>query len=81
VRPGRHRRRSISIVARRDERRACVEVSDDGPGFGAAVIPHGRGPALIRDRLGLLYGNDALLSVTSQRGQTTVAISVPASHV
>jgi sensor histidine kinase YesM len=70
---------SISIVARRDADRLSVEVTDDGPGFDAAVLPEGHGLALVRDRLGFLYGKAAELSVSSQPGRTTIAIVVPAS--
>ena len=67
----------VAVSARREDNRVRVEVSDDGPGFDAGSIPEGHGLALIRDRLRLLYGGDAALSVSSHPGHTTVAIVVP----
>jgi LytS/YehU family sensor histidine kinase len=70
---------SVSIVARRQGEQVFVEVTDDGPGFEESTMPDGHGLALIRDRLALLYGQDARLSVSSRPGRTTVGIVVPAS--
>jgi two-component system sensor histidine kinase AlgZ len=70
---------SVSIVARREGDRVRVEVTDDGPGFDEGAMPEGHGLALIRDRLELLYGKDATLSVSSRPGQTIIGIVVPAS--
>jgi signal transduction histidine kinase len=70
----------VSIVARREGKRVRVEVTDDGPGFDPDTVPAGHGLALIRDRLELLFHNDAGLSVSSHPGATTVAIVVPASN-
>jgi signal transduction histidine kinase len=70
---------SLSIGARRQGDRVRVEVVDDGPGFDEGARPDGHGLALVRDRLRLLHGDAAALSVSSRPGHTTVAIVVPAS--
>ena len=69
---------SVSVTARREDGRVRVEVIDDGPGFDADSIPEGHGLALIRERLRLLYHGDAMLSVGSTPGRTTIGIVVPA---
>jgi sensor histidine kinase YesM len=69
---------SLSVSAHRADGRVCIEITDDGPGFDAGAIREGHGLALIRDRLALLHGGDARLSVRSQSGKTTIALIVPA---
>jgi LytS/YehU family sensor histidine kinase len=72
---------SVSITGQRADGRLRVEVTDDGPGFNASTIPDGHGLALIRARLSMLYGDQAALTVSSQRGRTTVAMDIPVSDV
>ena len=57
----------------------AVTVADTGLGFGkAATAGTGIGLSNIRERLALLYGNKASLSITETAGGgTTVTITVP----
>jgi LytS/YehU family sensor histidine kinase len=57
----RQRGASIRVTARRDGDRLVIEVSDDGPGFGDAVIVPGHGLHELRARLDALYGDRARL--------------------
>jgi sensor histidine kinase YesM len=70
---------AVLITGVRTNGRLRVEVTDDGPGFDAAMIPDGHGLALIRARLSLLYDAQASFSVTSQAGRTTVVMDLPAA--
>ena len=57
----------------------AVSVADTGLGFGkAATAGTGTGLANIRDRLKLLYGNRASMTVTAnQPSGTVVTLTVP----
>lgn len=52
---------SIRITARRDGDRLVIEVTDDGPGFGADVWVPGHGLHELRARLDAVYGDRARL--------------------
>ena len=77
---------SIAIRATIDRPRppshakAMVVIEDDGPGFDASTLPSGHGLALLRDRLSLLFGDEATLHIESAPGRTAVAIIVPETH-
>jgi len=60
----------------------CITVADTGLGFGkAATAGTGVGLANIRERLQLLYGSKATLTVTeNQPSGTIVTITVPYTH-
>ncbi len=58
--------------------RVRVQVEDDGAGFDPGAATSGHGLALLRARLGLLYGDRAELDVDSAPGRTVVTLSVPA---
>jgi signal transduction histidine kinase len=60
----------------------CVTVADTGLGFGkAATAGTGVGLANIRERLQLLYGGRATLTITeNQPSGTVVTITVPYTH-
>lgn len=58
--------------------RVRVQVEDDGPGFDPRAATAGHGLALLRARLGLLYGDRAELDIDSAPGRTVVTLSVPA---
>jgi LytS/YehU family sensor histidine kinase len=60
----------------------CITVADTGLGFGkAATAGTGVGLANIRERLQLLYGSKATLTVTeNQPSGTVVTITVPYTH-
>jgi len=54
-----------------------VTVEDDGPGFDATARPQGHGLDLLEQRLRMLFGARAALTVESRAGQTGVRIEVP----
>ncbi|MBE7424857.1 MAG: histidine kinase [Burkholderiaceae bacterium] len=70
---------SLSVRAEVQHGKLAVTVADSGIGFGkAATAGTGVGLANIRERLALLYGNKATLSVReSAGGGTAVTITVP----
>ena len=68
---------SLSVDAQRSNRRLHVEVADDGPGFDANRVPDGHGLALLRARLGMTFGDEAALAITSRPGHTVVALDLP----
>jgi sensor histidine kinase YesM len=68
----------VRMVARRDGARVAVEIADSGVGF-APTTRGGVGLSNLRERLKLLYGERALLSVTdAPGGGTTVRMELPA---
>lgn len=60
----------VRVAARRDGETLEIEVSDDGPGFGAAggPGPEGVGLANTRERLALLYGERGTLECGDRPG-------------
>jgi signal transduction histidine kinase len=71
----------IRIVARGAGDRFVVEVSDDGPGFGASDIRQGHGLDSLRERLAAAFSGDASLGIASVEGSTTVTLSIPRRRV
>jgi LytS/YehU family sensor histidine kinase len=69
---------SIAIGATTGGGRVRVTVQDDGPGFDPAAVPEGHGLAMIRSRLGMLFGDRARLTLDGAAGRTVVAIEIPA---
>jgi sensor histidine kinase YesM len=68
----------VVLSARRENAAVRIEVADTGMGF-APTTRGGLGLANLRDRLRLLYGEDAELSIRENpRGGTVVAIALPA---
>jgi sensor histidine kinase YesM len=68
----------VALSACRENARVRIEVADTGMGF-APTTRGGLGLANLRDRLRLLYGEDAELSIRENpRGGTVVAIALPA---
>jgi sensor histidine kinase YesM len=69
----------LSLKAEIVHGKLCVTVADTGLGFGrAATAGTGVGLANIRERLQLLYGTKASLTITENPGGgTRVAIAVP----
>jgi LytS/YehU family sensor histidine kinase len=67
----------IGVAAEVRDGRLCVAVVDDGPGFAESAIVDGHGLALLRDRLGVLFGKSARLTVRGQPGAMRVAFDVP----
>lgn len=61
--------------------RVRVQVEDDGPGFDGTTLPEGHGLALLRDRLALLYGDRAALTIESGGGRSSVAVTLPHDRV
>ena len=68
---------AIAVRAAATGERVRITVEDDGPGFSGAA-PDGHGLALLRSRLGMLFGNRAALDIESGPGRTSVSIEVPA---
>jgi sensor histidine kinase YesM len=68
----------VRMTARRDGERIAVEIADSGIGF-APTTRGGVGLANLRERLKLLYGDRASLSVTDAAGGgTAVRVELPA---
>lgn len=69
---------TVWILARRQEQRAAITVADDGLGFNAAHSGTGIGLRNVRERLQLVYGEDAQLAVVANFPQGVAAtLSVP----
>lgn len=71
----------VVIRASADDGRAFVEIADDGPGFDPASVQNGHGLALLRSRLGIIYGSRATLNISSRPGRTAVTIDLPLESV
>jgi len=70
---------TVWLLARRDDDRIAVTVADDGLGFGVAGGGTGIGLKNVRERLRLIYGERATLSVVANAPQGVAAtITVPA---
>ncbi|WIG55646.1 MAG: Autolysin sensor kinase [Rhodanobacteraceae bacterium] len=70
---------TVWLIARRDDDRVTVTVADDGLGFGVAGGGTGIGLKNVRERLRLIYGERATLSVVANAPQGVAAtITVPA---
>jgi signal transduction histidine kinase len=73
---------TVWILARRDEDRIAITVADDGQGFGPASGGTGIGLKNVRERLRLLYGDRAALSVVANVPEgvaATLALPVAAA--
>ena len=69
---------AVAFSARREDGRVRIEVADTGVGF-AASTRGGLGLSNLRDRLRLLYGDDASLAIAdNQPSGTRVSIAIPA---
>jgi len=74
------RREGASIEVRATERdgRAVVEVTDDGPGLTDAHLKVGHGLELLQNRLEVLFGAEASLTIeVLDSGGTRVALHLP----
>ena len=70
---------TVRLLARRDDDRVAITVADDGLGFGMAGGGTGIGLKNVRERLRLIYGGRATLSVVANAPQGVAAtITVPA---
>lgn len=70
---------TVWLLARRDDDRVAVTVADDGLGFGVAAGGTGIGLKNVRERLRLIYGEHATLSVVANAPEGVAAtITVPA---
>jgi two-component system sensor histidine kinase AlgZ len=67
----------IRVLARETEGRLQIDVSDTGPGFKLESAPLGHGLDNLRNRLAMLFGDNADLRVTRQDGWTTVRLMFP----
>ncbi|WP_109125518.1 histidine kinase [Dyella sp. C11] len=69
---------TIWILARRDDDAVSITVADDGRGFSEAGGGTGIGLKNVRERLRLIYGTDALLSVVGNVPEGVAAtITIP----
>jgi two-component system sensor histidine kinase AlgZ len=68
---------SITIRAVSLDDHTHVVVGDDGPGFNATAVHPGHGLALLRGRLGMIFGARASLTIESGPGRTSVALDIP----
>jgi Tfp pilus assembly major pilin PilA len=73
---------TLKVKAEIRHGKLCVTVADTGLGFGkAATAGTGVGLANIRERLQLLYGGRAALTITeNQPSGTVITITVPYTH-
>jgi signal transduction histidine kinase len=70
---------TVWILARRDDGAVAITVADDGVGFSNATAGTGIGLKNVRERLRLIYGMDASLSVVSNAPEGVAStITVPA---
>ncbi len=70
---------TVWLLARRDDDRVAITVADDGLGFGVAGGGTGIGLKNVRERLRLIYGERATLSVVANAPEGVAAtITVPA---
>jgi signal transduction histidine kinase len=72
----------VEITARCRGERLRLEVRDDGPGMASAPTPgSGLGLRLLRERLALLYGGGASLSLRpADGGGVCATLDLPAGH-
>ncbi|RDZ29640.1 sensor histidine kinase [Lysobacter silvisoli] len=71
---------TVWILARRDGERVAVTVADDGEGFGSQPSGTGIGLKNVRERLRLVYGDEASLAVVANFPNGVAAtLSVPAA--
>jgi two-component system, LytTR family, sensor kinase len=77
---------TVTVRSRLQGNRVIIEVADDGVGVGnkpPSALPHsgaGIGIKNVRERLEVLYGNQARFSVVSNPGRgTLVSIEIPAN--
>jgi two-component system, LytTR family, sensor histidine kinase AlgZ len=70
---------SITVRAASSNGHLRVAVVDDGPGFDAAAVRTGHGLALVRDRLAMVFGGAAGLTIDGRPGETAVTLDVPRS--
>jgi sensor histidine kinase YesM len=68
---------TIEVVGTNEANRVRLQVIDDGPGFTLESITHEHGLGNLVSRLELLYGDDAQLSVTRDKGRTVVTLLFP----
>jgi sensor histidine kinase YesM len=69
---------TVWILARRDDNTVSITVADDGRGFSDASGGTGIGLKNVRERLRLIYGTDASLSVVSNAPEGVAAtITLP----
>jgi len=67
----------IHVVAGEVGGRLHIHVSDTGPGFSLESAPSGHGLDNLRNRLAMLFGENADLQVTRHDGWTTVRLIFP----
>lgn len=67
----------IRIRAFRRDESCLIEVADTGPAFDLARIPSGHGLDNLKERLAVLYGSSAALSLNRDRKFNRVLLSLP----
>ena len=72
---------TITVGAMRADDGIRLTVEDDGPGFEAGRLPEGHGLALLKSRLAMNFGEDAMLRIDSRPGRTVVTIDLRGSAI
>ncbi len=67
----------IEIRAQWDGTTPTITVIDDGPGFEKSNLKPGHGLDLLRARIGLLFGPEATLEISSEGSKTAVTVLLP----
>jgi signal transduction histidine kinase len=71
---------AIRVAAHAENGTVCLEVCDDGPGFTTDAILPGHGLDNLRSRLTAMFGSEAKLEITGDRGHTAVRLRFPQSN-
>jgi len=67
---------TVRVRAAKANGNIALQVEDDGPGFSADVEPSGHGLALLRERLRMVCGDSATLTMTRGDGLTVARIAM-----
>ena len=68
---------TIKVSAESNEKRLCLTVEDDGPGFDGTRLPDGHGLQLLKSRLAMTFGDRAALTTDSRPRRTCITITLP----
>ena len=68
---------AIIVRAARIDDGLRVSVDDDGPGFDASHVLDGHGLQLLKNRLAMIFGARAGMTITSRPGKTSIVLDLP----